>query len=108
MTGKQPLTELDRARATAALDIWYANPGGSDYRVPSHPGWSTEELEGMHAALEASDTDAALAAFGLTAENAWMSTPEEAEQNRALMTAIREAVRSSDHGRAGHPGSVPG
>lgn len=93
MTDEQMLTPGQLARATAALDAWYANPGGSDYRAPGVT-WAQSELENMHAALEAPTLDAALAAFGVEPDS-WLSTPEQDAENRALMTAVRERLGRS-------------
>lgn len=69
MTDEQALTPGQQARAAAALDAWYAG----EYRAPG-VAWDAEELERMHAALEAPDVGAALDAFG-TAPGSWLSTP---------------------------------
>jgi hypothetical protein len=89
MTSEQPLTPDQQARAAAALDVWFASPGG-DYRAPG-AGWGAEEIERMHAALEAPDVDAALETFGAE-PGTWLSTPEQDEQNRAIMTELRERL----------------
>ena len=73
------------SRAAAALDAWF-----DDGSVWARPGraWDQRELESMHAALEAPATDAALEAFP-GPPGTWLSTPEQDEQNRALMTELR-------------------
>lgn len=85
-------TPSQQARAAAALEIWYTNPGGSDYRAPGWTGWQQRELAGMHAALEAPDLDSALAAFGITQGNADLASPEQDRENRALMAAVRQQL----------------
>lgn len=87
------LTSDQAARATAALDAWYANPGGSDYRAPGVT-WTQDELENMHAALEAPTVDAALVAFGAE-PGSWLSTSEQDAQNPATMAALRERLNGS-------------
>jgi hypothetical protein len=77
------------ARATAALDAWY-DPGPGGYRAPGVT-WDRFELEGMHTALEAADTDAALAALGV-APGSGLSTPEQDARNRAVMTELRRLL----------------
>jgi hypothetical protein len=77
------------ARAKAALDIWF-DPGPGGYRAPGVM-WDQQELESMHAALEAPTTDAALAAFGVAAGTG-MSTPDQDARNRALMTELRKVL----------------
>lgn len=89
MTGKQALTPDQMARASAALDVWFTNPGGDEYRAPGVT-WDSEQLERMHAALEAPTVDAALEAFDVV-PGTWLSTPEQDKQNRAIMIALREA-----------------
>lgn len=86
MTGV-PLTERQRARATAALEVFYANPGGSTYRAPGFH-WTSRDLDRMHAALEAPDLDAALGALDI-APGSWLSTPEQDRENRELLAAVR-------------------
>jgi hypothetical protein len=78
------------ARATAALDVWFANSNGHDYRAPGVT-WKLRELENMHAALEAPTVDAALTAFGAD-PCTWMTTPEQDAQNRAIMTELRQLL----------------
>jgi hypothetical protein len=78
------------ARAAAALDAWYSNPGG-DYRAPGVT-WSAGELADMHAALEAPTVDDALQALG-AAPDPVLSTPEQDAANRAALTALREWCR---------------
>ena len=96
MTGKQALTPDQMARASAALDVWFTNPGGDGYRA-SGVTWDSEQLERMHAALEAPTVDAALEAFDVV-PGTWLSTPEQDKQNRAIMIALRERT-----GMAGLP-----
>lgn len=88
------LTIDHAARATAALDAWYSNPGGSDYRAPGVT-WTPRQVAAMHAALEAPTVDAALLAVGAE-PGTWLSTPEQDAENRALMTEIRERVMGVD------------
>jgi hypothetical protein len=92
MNDKQSLTPGQQARVAAALDAWYDNPGGSDYRVPGAQ-WDTEEMQRMHAALEAPTAAAALEAFG-AAPGTWLSTPAQDARNLATMTALREHLGS--------------
>jgi hypothetical protein len=47
-------------------------------------------LEGMHAALEAPDTDAALESFARP--GTWLTTPEQDAENRELMAQIRQLL----------------
>jgi hypothetical protein len=78
------------ARATAALDAWYAD--GSPAGFPgAGRTYDQLELEGMHAALEAPTADAALEAFPGPA-GSWLSTPEQDARNRATMTGLRELI----------------
>lgn len=85
------LTPRERARATAALDAFYANPGGSDYRVPGF-AYSPEAVARMHAALEAPDLDAAVLALGVEPDPV-LSTPEQDRENRALLGDVRDRLR---------------
>lgn len=82
-----PLNADQLARADAALDAWYTNPDGSDYRAPGVT-WGSDQLHKMHAALEAPDVDAALRAFGAV-PGTWLTSPELDAENRALMTQLR-------------------
>jgi hypothetical protein len=56
------MTPDQRARASAALDAWYADGSPSGFPGRSR-AWHQFELESMHAAPEAPDTGAALEAF---------------------------------------------
>ena len=77
------------ARATAALDVWF-DPGPGGYRAPGLT-WDQRELESMHAALEAPNTDAALEAFGV-APRSGLSTPEQDARNQAVMIELRQLL----------------
>lgn len=90
------------ARAAAALDAWF-DPGPA---VPWLAGgtWDQRELESMHAALEAPTIDAALEEFPGPA-GTWLSTPEQDEQNRVLMTELRQLLT---HGPATAAGTQAG
>jgi hypothetical protein len=92
MTEETTLTTDQLARAKAALDAWYANPGGSDYRHPDQSGWDPAELAMMHAALHAPTLDAALAALDAQPDPA-LSSPEQDTQNRALIAELRHRLR---------------
>lgn len=81
------LTIAEKARATAALDTWYA--AELDYRHPEFT-YSHDELQRMHDALEAPTVDAALKAFDAE-PGTWMTTAEQDTMNRKLMTQIRKA-----------------
>ena len=85
------------ARAAAALDAWY-DPGPGGFRVPGS-SWGQDELESMHAALEAPTTDAALEAFGVTAGSG-LSTPEQDAQNRSTMIELRRLLTREPDGEA--------
>jgi hypothetical protein len=89
MTTGNPLNPDQLARAAAALDAWFG-PGPG---VPGGPGmtWCHQELESMHAALEAHDIDTALEAFP-GAPGSWLSTPEQDAGNRTLMAGLRQAL----------------
>lgn len=91
MTDEQVLTPAQVARAMAALDAWYTNPGGIEYRAPGVT-WSQRDLETMHAALEAPSLAAALMAFGAE-PGTWMTTTELDAENRALMAELRHLFR---------------
>jgi hypothetical protein len=93
MNGEQSLTPAQTARAWAALDAWYANPGGSDYKAPGvrERGYEPGELERMHAALEAPTAEDALETFG-AGPDPRLSSPGQDADNRALMTALRERL----------------
>jgi hypothetical protein len=84
------------ARATAALDVWF-DPGPGGYRAPGLM-WDQHELESMHAALEAPNTDAALKAFGV-ATGSGLSTSEQDARNRDAMIELRQLL-SRDAGTA--------
>jgi hypothetical protein len=84
------LTVAQLARAAAALDVWFTNPGGSDYRHPDRV-WDSAELAAMHAALEAPNLDAALVVFGVE-PGTWLSTPEQDAANRSTMAELRAAL----------------
>jgi len=86
------------ARATAALDAWWAP--GAGYRPPPR-AWDQRELESMHAALEAPTIDAALEAVGATA-GTYLTTPGQDAGNRALMTELRQLL-GRDADPAGNP-----
>jgi hypothetical protein len=76
----------------AALDIWFTNPGGSDYRAPGVT-WDRNELERMHAALEAPTVDDALVTFGVD-PGTWMTTPKQDADMRARMVELRHRLGS--------------
>lgn len=78
------------ARATAALDAWYSNPGGDDYRATGVT-WSRGELKNMHVALEAPSVAAALEALGAE-PGSDLSAPEQDTQNLTLMTELRQRL----------------
>lgn len=82
------LTPDQQARATAALEVWFTNPG-DDYRAPGVT-WDQDELERMHAALDAPTVDAALAVFGAE-PGTWMTTAEQDNRNREIMTALHQS-----------------
>lgn len=84
------LTPGQLQRAAAALDIWFTNPGGSDYRVPGH-AWDQDELLTMHAALEAPTLGAALQVF-LGEVDADIITPKEEAQARRRMAEVRRRL----------------
>jgi len=86
------------ARATAALDAWYYD--GSPWSGPGR-SWDQQQLEGMNAALEAPDIDAALEAFP-GPPGTYLTTSEQDAENRALMTELRR-VLGRDAGPAGNP-----
>src|SRR6266702_4210737 len=84
-----PVSPDQLARATAALDAWYAD--GSPVGFPGvGRAYDQLELESMHAALEAPDADAALEAFP-GPPGSWLSTPEQDARNRAMMAGLRQA-----------------
>lgn len=86
MTGQKAL-----ARATAALDAWYAD--GSPAGSPDvGRAYDQGELEGMHAALEAPTIDDALKAFPGD-HGSWLTTPGQDARNRELMTGLRLECR---------------
>lgn len=90
-SAQQPtsLTVEQQARAVAALDAWFTNPGGP---VPwKTPGHSRETVEEMHAALEATTLDDALAAFPGPIEPD-LTTPEEEARSRRDMAELREQL----------------
>lgn len=93
MTDEHMLTTDQLARARAALDAWWANPGGSDYRAPGVT-WTRDDLANMHAALEAPSDEAALTAVGAEG-GTWLSTPAQDAEKLALMTALRQRLRRS-------------
>lgn len=74
-----------RARASAALDVWFED--GSPWSAPGR-AWEQSLLEKMHAALEAPDADAALEK--LARPGAGLSTPEQDAENRELIAQIRQ------------------
>jgi hypothetical protein len=81
------MTPDQRARASAALDVWYED--GSPAGFPGRSrAWHQFELESMHAALDAPDTDAALETFA--APGSLLTTPEPDAENRELMAQIRQ------------------
>jgi hypothetical protein len=88
--GDMRMTPDQRARASAALDVWFED--GSPAGFPGRGrAWEQSQLEGMHAALEAPDTDAALEAFP-GAPGTWLTTPEQDAENRELMGQIRQLL----------------
>jgi hypothetical protein len=87
----------DMARAAAALDRWFDD--GSP-RARAGRTWEQQELEEMHAALEAPDIDSALAAFP-GPPGTWLTTPEQDARNRAAMTGLRRLL---GRGGAARPG----
>lgn len=106
------------ARATAALDAWFADGAP---RHPDFTGWDQRELEGMHAALEAPTIDAALEAFP-GAPGTWLTTREQDAWNRATMIELRQRLSRGPGNEAraagaqadreaevpGHPGTGAG
>jgi hypothetical protein len=87
------LSDDQLARATAALDAWYSNPGGDPYRAPGVT-WSSDELQRMHTALEAPSVAAALEALG-AGPGTEFSTRDQDEQNLALITELRLRRRAA-------------
>lgn len=81
------LTPEQLARATAALERWYANPGGIGYRAPGVT-WTPEDYQSMHAALEAPTVEAALMVFGAV-PGTWLTTAAQDAENRDLMDELR-------------------
>ncbi len=83
------MTPDQRARASAALDVWFED--GSPAGFPGRSrAWDQSYLESMHAALEAPDTDAALETFARP--GTWLTTPEQDAENRELMGQIRQLL----------------
>jgi hypothetical protein len=82
----------EQARAAAALDAWFDH-GPTGFRAPwqTQTEWGQRQLEGMHAALEAPDIDAALAAFDFAPDPA-LSTPAQDAWNRETMTELRQSL----------------
>ena len=90
----EPMLTPDQiARAMAALDAWFTNPG-DDYAAPG-VRWELCEVAAMHAALEAPSFDDALAAFGGDDADPVLSTPEQQDRNRAAMIALRQRLGAS-------------
>jgi hypothetical protein len=87
----------ETARAAAALDAWFDD--GSPWARAGRR-WEQRDLEEMHAALEAPDIDAALAAFP-GPPGTWLTTPEQDEGNRAAMTELRRLLGCGDAARPG-------
>ncbi|GAA1616414.1 hypothetical protein GCM10009789_83010 [Kribbella sancticallisti] len=81
------LSDDQLARAAAALDLWYSNPGDAPYRA-SGVSWSLDELQRMHTSLEATSELAALEALGAEPDNE-LSTPEQDQQNLAMIAELR-------------------
>jgi hypothetical protein len=95
------MTPDQSARATAALDVWWERD-----RTPwLTRAWDQHELESMHAALEAPDTDAALEAVGASA-GTYLSTPEQDAWNRATMSELRQALRKAESQADTDPGET--
>lgn len=93
------MTPDQLARATAALDVWWERD-----RTPwLTRAWDQRELESMHAALEAPDTDAALEAVGATT-GTYLSTPEQDAWNRATMSELRQALLEAESQADAEPG----
>jgi hypothetical protein len=92
------------ARASAALDAWYAD--GSPAGFPGAGRvYDQLELESMHAALEAPDTDVALEAFP-GPSSSWLSSPEQDAENRQLMARMRLHLGlEAGHRGTSRPGS---
>lgn len=82
------MNDDDTARAAAALDRWFDD--GSVWARAVRT-WERQELEEMHAALEAPDIDTALAAFP-GPPGTWLTTPEQDAWNRASMIELRRLV----------------
>jgi hypothetical protein len=81
------LSADELARATVALEVWFTNPG-DDYRAPGVE-WNEDDLERMHAALDAPTVDAALMTFGAE-PGTWLTTAEQDIRNREIMTALHQ------------------
>ncbi len=80
----------ERARAEAALEVYYTNPDGSGYHL--RQGWHHGEVALMHHALEAPDLDSAMVAFGIGPDSAWMCEPGQYEQNRETIAELRQLL----------------
>ena len=84
------MTPDQRARASAALDVWFED--GTPLSLPARGvAWDQPDLERMHAALEAPDTDAALEAFCGPPDSS-LSSPEQDAENRELLAQIRQLL----------------
>ncbi len=84
------MTPDQRARASAALDVWFEDGSPSGFPGRGRAGHQFE-LESMPGALEAPDTDGALEAFCGPPESS-LSSPEQDAENRELMAQIRQLL----------------
>lgn len=86
--GLHPIDD-QKARASTALDIWYANPSGDNRAVRG--SWYDSEIADMHAALELQTDADALIALGVELESD-MSTQELDARNLATMFLLRNKL----------------
>ncbi|CRK56988.1 Conjugal transfer protein TraA [Alloactinosynnema sp. L-07] len=106
MTDEQQLTPAQVAGAIAALDTWWRNPGGDDWRAPGVT-WNDDDVRAMHAALNAPNVDAALTAIGAAPGDPLLSSPQQDADNRATMTEILVAARGGQQVPANPSHQIP-